>query len=103
MGCDSPEEPYPIGKDVYNRTCRYCHNTLFGYTPGIGDVAAWESRIQQGLPTLINHAISGYGRMPAKGGNTQFTEQEIEEAVKFMVSKVATINGNELVIKETEE
>jgi cytochrome c5 len=54
----------------------------------MGDTEAWAPRIDQGLPTLYEHAINGYqgstGLMPPKGGAMSLSDDEIKAAVDHM-------------------
>ena len=45
----------------------------------------WASRIVQGVPVLVDHAINGYGLMPAKGGKESMSDADVEAAVKYMI------------------
>ena len=84
-----PEEITPsIGEQVFNGTCKVCHAQGINGAPILGNKKMWQSRITKGVPTLIEHATNGFGLMPAKGGNTSLTDEEISAAVNFMVSKV---------------
>jgi cytochrome c len=55
----------------------------------VGDVAGWVDRIGQGMDTLNDHAVNGYqgsnGVMPAKGGNMSLSDDDVINAVAFMV------------------
>lgn len=75
------------GEDIYNSKCMACHNTGAAGAPKLGDVAAWEPRIAQGLETLVIHAINGINAMPAKGTCADCSDDEIHATVEFMVSK----------------
>lgn len=82
------------GQQVYDNVCIACHHPPgIGGAPGLGDRAAWAPRIAQGLDTLIDHALRGFsgsaGIMPRKGGRPDLSDEEIIEAVKFMVEQVA--------------
>jgi cytochrome c5 len=87
-----PEDPtLQQGRMVWDGTCMGCHggNKATG-APKITATRKWQSRIAQGLPTLINHATQGfigktYTEMPARGGNPDLTDAEIASAVLFMV------------------
>ncbi|OAD22445.1 cytochrome c5 [Candidatus Thiomargarita nelsonii] len=59
---------------------------MFG-APKIRDKSMWASRIAQGMDILINHSINGFNAMPAKGGNANLSDEEIKNAVAFMVSQ----------------
>ncbi len=77
------------GKAVYDKACQACHNMGVAGAPKVGDVAGWTDRIKQGMATLNDHAINGYqganGVMPAKGGNMSLSDDEVKNAVAYMV------------------
>ncbi len=77
------------GKAVYDKACQACHNMGVAGAPKVGDVAGWADRIKQGMATLNDHAINGYqganGVMPAKGGNMSLSDDEVKNAVAYMV------------------
>lgn len=78
------------GKDVYGAVCTTCHGGGIAGAPKFGDAAAWAPRIAQGANTLYDHAIKGYqgkaGVMPAKGGNTDLDDVEVQRAVVYMAN-----------------
>jgi cytochrome c5 len=89
-------EPEPVaaalsGPQVYNSACLACHGAGIGGAPVPGDAEAWAPRIAQGIDVLKEHAIKGYqgsaGYMPAKGGRTDLSDEEVANAVDFMVSE----------------
>ncbi len=73
------------GAEVYDAACTACHSTGAAGAPKKGDTAAWSPRIEKGLETLVSHAINGFNAMPAKGGCSGCSDEEIENAVKHMV------------------
>lgn len=73
------------GSDVYDAACTACHSTGAAGAPKKGDTAAWSPRIEKGLDTLVSHAINGFNAMPAKGGCSGCSDEEIESAVEHMV------------------
>ena len=79
------------GKAVYDKACATCHDSGIAGAPKIGDTAAWKDRIAKGMPTLLKHSINGFqgdaGMMPAKGGFSNLSDEEVEEAVEYMVKK----------------
>lgn len=82
------------GKAVFDGLCMACHNanSAIPFAPKITHKADWTARIKQGKETLFKHAIEGYtgpdgGIMPAKGGGTTLTDEEVKAAVVYMVNE----------------
>lgn len=78
------------GPQVYNGACLACHGSGIGGAPILGDADAWTPRIAQGIEVLNSHAIDGFtnvGAMPPKGGRVDLSDQEIYDAVDYMVSE----------------
>jgi cytochrome c5 len=97
----TPDHPYlQKGREIWGDTCGGCHggNKATG-APKITSSKAWATRIDQGMDTLIDHAVNGfvgpkYMQMPALGGNTALTDEEVSAAVAFMVW---TSGGDDIV------
>ncbi|MDB5748660.1 MAG: cytochrome, partial [Massilia sp.] len=49
--------------------------------------ADWTARLAQGYDTLVKHAIEGIRAMPAKGGNPDLDNLEVERAVVYMANQ----------------
>lgn len=83
-------EPDPVktgehtGQQVVAQACGTCHDTGAGGAPKVGDWAAWKPRIEKGLNTLYESAITGHGGMPARGGMAKLTDAEIKRAIEYM-------------------
>ncbi|VUZ23944.1 Cytochrome c-555 [uncultured Comamonas sp.] len=79
------------GKSVYGKTCAMCHAAGVAGAPKPGDKEAWAPRIAQGNDTMYKHALEGFtgdhGMMPARGGSSKLTDEEVKAAVDFMVSQ----------------
>jgi len=93
---ETAAEPAPVaaslsGPQVYNAACLACHGAGIAGAPILGDAAAWAPRIAQGADVLKEHAINGYsgsaGFMPAKGGRVDLSDQEVSDAVDYMVGE----------------
>jgi cytochrome c5 len=93
---ETVSEPEPVaaalsGPQVYNSACLACHGAGIGGAPVLGNAEVWAPRIAQGLDVLKEHAIKGYqgsaGYMPAKGGRTDLSDEEVANAVDYMVSE----------------
>lgn len=80
----SDEYDLALGKSVFNHTCLTCHGNSVRDAPRIGDMHVWQPRLAQGLDVLIEHALDGHGRMPAKGGYSTLTDHEVSSAVAYV-------------------
>lgn len=81
-------EEDPAGDDkVYRQACQMCHDAGVAGAPMTGDKAAWAPRIAQGREKLLTSAIDGIGIMPAKGGQSQLSDEEVATAVDFMIQQ----------------
>ncbi|ONN66990.1 cytochrome c5 family protein [Herbaspirillum sp. VT-16-41] len=75
------------GEEVYKTTCAACHGAGVAGAPKVGDAASWQARIAQGYDTLVTHAINGLRAMPAKGGNPDLDDVEIQRTVAYMANQ----------------
>lgn len=78
------------GPQVYNEACIACHGAGIGGAPVLGDAASWGDRIAKGNDVLNQNAINGFtdaGYMPPKGGRLDLSDQEIIDAVSYMVDE----------------
>ncbi len=90
---DYPEfdgEALQQGREIWLDTCEGCHGIGVAGAPVAGDHKAWAPRIGQGKEVLYEHAIDGFfgpggTMMPARGGNEQLSEHEVQLAVDYMV------------------
>jgi len=71
---------------IIKANCAMCHAGGLMGAPKIGDIALWAPRIAQGRDMLINNAIKGIRMMPAKGGNSRLTDEEVAAAVISMAN-----------------
>lgn len=87
--CSKNSEPeISAGELIFTGTCKVCHASGINGAPIFGNRKMWQPRLEQGVDTLISHAINGYGLMPAKGGNLDLTNEEVGQAVNYMVQNV---------------
>ncbi|MDF2182469.1 c-type cytochrome [Neptuniibacter sp. CAU 1671] len=94
-GCDGGDGPAATlspalqkGEQIVTATCFACHGQGINGAPIIGNNKMWGKRVVQGRDVLVQHAINGYQLMPAKGGNTDLTDEEIGYAVDYMLSQL---------------
>ena len=74
------------GEAVFNHACKFCHGVGRMGAPRVGDKAAWSERIKQGESKLTDHAFLGYRNMPARGDCNTCNDQDIVNAVAYMVN-----------------
>lgn len=78
-----------VGKSVYGKVCALCHAANVAGAPKPGNKEHWDPRIAQGKDALYKHALEGFtgtkGMMPARGGSTTLTDDEVKAAVDYMV------------------
>jgi cytochrome c5 len=78
------------GAEVFGQVCKTCHEAGLAGAPKVGDKALWAPRIAQGQAVLFKHALEGFqgknGMMPAKGGNPNLSDFEVERAVVYMAN-----------------
>jgi cytochrome c5 len=75
------------GDAVYTAVCAACHTSGAAGAPKLGAPADWTARLAQGYDTLVKHAIEGIRAMPAKGGNPDLDNVEVERAVVYMANQ----------------
>lgn len=79
------------GEAVYNMACTACHTAGIAGAPKVGEADVWAPRIAQGNDVLYDHAINGYqgnaGVMPARGGISSLSDEEVINAVDYMVER----------------
>lgn len=77
------------GKEIYQIECSGCHNEGEEGAPSLTKKEEWSKREAKGLTTLYDHAINGYdgpdGEMPARGGTPSLTDDQVKNAVNFML------------------
>lgn len=75
------------GAKVYKSACVACHGTGAAGAPRLSDQEHWRQRANQGLETLVSNALSGKGGMPAKGGNPRLSDEQVRQAVRYMLAQ----------------
>jgi len=78
------------GEQVYRKSCLSCHASGAAGAPKLGDAAAWKPRLDKGTDVLYLSALKGIPgtAMMAKGTCGACSEEELNAAVDYMVSKV---------------
>ena len=81
------------GEQIYQSACFACHMTGVAEAPKLDDPAAWEPRLAQGMAGLIQSSIDGKGAMPPKGGFAHLTEDDLRNAIGYMLDKAGVSAG----------
>lgn len=78
-----------LGEEAYAKACAACHDQGVAGAPKLGDKAAWEPRIKQGMDALYTVGLNGKPGtgMVAKGGNASLPDADVRAAVDYMASK----------------
>ncbi|MBD3897895.1 cytochrome c5 family protein [Halomonas sp. ML-15] len=76
------------GEAVYGRVCAACHDSGAAGAPMMDDADAWAERLDQGIETLYEHAISGIGAMPARGGDSSLSDEEVMASTNYLIESV---------------
>lgn len=74
------------GKAVYEATCAACHGTGAAGAPKLGDKVAWTPRLKD-LAVAKASALNGKGFMPAKGGNSSLSRNDVIAAVEYIAER----------------
>lgn len=72
------------GELIYDRACASCHEIGAAGAP-LMVASAWAGRLEQGMDTLVQHAIDGIGAMPPRGGRRDLSDEQIEVSVAYML------------------
>ena len=103
---DGIEPGTRTGEQVFTKTCNQCHavNASIANSPKLGNNADWAPRIAKGFDTLMEHAINGFNKMPARGGASNLTDDEIARAIAYMANQSgANFVAPEVATDATEE
>ncbi|MDO9596489.1 MAG: c-type cytochrome [Azoarcus sp.] len=74
------------GEQVYKAICGSCHDSGALAAPKTGDTGAWGPRLGQGFNGLTASVINGKGAMPARGGGSDLTDNEVKRAVAYLAN-----------------
>lgn len=74
----------PVLAGLYERSCRGCHSEGAAQAPLSGFAPHWQSRLAQGMPTVLQHVREGLNGMPARGYCNDCSDQDFEALVRYM-------------------
>ena len=80
------------GESVYKLNCMACHGEGVAGAPRLGEVEAWKERLPKGIDamvTIVIEGVQGYsGAMPPRGGNPGLSDEQIREAVQYILDQL---------------
>ncbi len=82
------------GEQIYLNTCFSCHASGMAGAPAVGDVAAWSARLVKGRSALLQSTLEGMPPgMPAKGLCADCTDEELDQAIDYMIENSQSSPG----------
>ena len=79
------------GNKIFNGYCAECHLNADNEAPQLDESDDWDVRKPQWGAVWKDHVKSGFLAMPAKGGHSELTEQDINDALYFMEVKIRSL------------
>ena len=73
------------GKEVYDTACTTCHAIALAGAPKFGDRVSWGERANEDLDHLVETVINGLGGMPPMGMCMNCTQEELTNAVQYIL------------------
>ena len=74
------------GLKAYEAQCASCHATGKNEAPVTSNPEDWKTRSGLWDAVLVEHAKNGYLGMPAKGGDPDLSNYEVEVAAEYMLN-----------------
>lgn len=74
------------GEQVYNEICAGCHASGALASPKYKEGKDWGPRIAKGYDTLLLHALNGFNKMPARGGEPELSDLEVARGIVYMTN-----------------
>lgn len=75
------------GQQIFTAVCATCHVSGLLQAPRLGNKDDWAPRLEKGMEMLYDHAINGFKNMPARGGRQDLSDDEVKQAVDYMISQ----------------
>lgn len=98
--CSKPLPPAPTAEQalalapadarlaaLYGESCKACHAIPGTGAPLVHDREAWDPRWKQGETVLFDHAVQGFGAMPAGGQCAACTPNDFNALIRFMAGR----------------
>lgn len=82
--CESAPSPSQKTQQKYVAYCGQCHDSGAANAPRKGDATAWKERLLKGKEALFQSTKSGLGAMPAAGGCTECSDDDLRALVSYI-------------------
>ena len=86
--CERYDPDVVAGGEVVTRACMVCHAQGINGAPIVGDKEMWKDRLQRSYEVMVERTTNGFGAMPARGGNPDLSDEQIGQAVKYMLAQL---------------
>ncbi|HEC12202.1 MAG TPA: c-type cytochrome [Acidiferrobacteraceae bacterium] len=73
---------------IYKKNCAACHDTGNAGAPPLSDAGNWDNRLSWPRWVTNRRVINGYGTMPPRGGNNALSDQDVKDAVTYMIARI---------------
>lgn len=78
------------GKKIFAEYCSVCHSPhpeIPLHAPRVGYKKDWIKFKNMSFDNLFKLAMLGYGAMPARGGCFECTDEQLKQAIRYLLSK----------------
>ena len=76
------------GKRIYQAHCARCHDAGRNSAPKVSVPKAWNPSSVKSFSTMEDHAKNGFLGMPAQGRNSPLTDQDMANAVFYILDRI---------------
>lgn len=73
-------------KELFALYCTACHAVKASGAPQ-AFTHEWDARMDQGIDTLVNHAINGIRNMPPMGTCSECSEEDLQNIITYMAQE----------------
>lgn len=87
-----PQMTMEDGKVIYEKNCSSCHAQGVNGAPKVGDMAAWESIVNNGFMNAYENILLGRNGHQPNGACPTCTDADLKAALKYMLQTSSTNN-----------
>lgn len=82
------ENDHDAGRKIFHEFCISCHGVepiISVNAPRVNNKKHWDNYRKLGMPFLLERTIKGAGAMPARGGCFECSDEQLKEAVQYIL------------------